>query len=289
MKRFPHQRILITGAGSGLGRALALEFARRGWRVALAEIDPERSRESAGAVREAGGRALEIPCDVSRPESMEQAARTVSEEWDGLDVLVNNAGVAAAGYFEKIPLEDWERLLAVNLKSVIYGCRAFIPIFKRQQSGHIVNVASCAGIASWPEMASYNLTKAGVISLSETLRVELAAHRIGVTVVCPGFFHSGLMTGFTSPDERQRTMAEALFSHSRVTSAGVARAVVRAIRRRRRYLLTPPAMQALWWLKRISPGLYSGLLSAFYHSTLFQRAFLARAEKRPRPPGRPEA
>ena len=280
------QRVLITGAGSGLGRALALEFARLGWRVALAEIDPGRSRESAAAVQAAGGQALEIPCDVTRPGDLEQAARIVLRDWGGLDVLVNNAGVAAAGFFEKIPLDDWERIIAVNLKGVIHGCRAFIPIFQQQGNGYIVNVASCAGIASLPEMAGYNMTKAGVISLSETLRVELAAHRIGVSVVCPMFFKSGIMAGFTCTDAHQRRLAEIFFARSRASATGIARRVVRAIRRRRFYVVAPLGGKLLWICKRLFPGLYLFCLREFYVSAFFRKSGLV--PKEPRPPAAPE-
>ena len=111
----------------------------------------------------------------------------LKKKWNGVDILINNAGVAAAGYFEKIPLDRWDWIIDINLKSIIYGCRAFIPQFKEQGSGYIVNVASNAGIASLPEMGSYNVTKAAAISASETLRTELSPRNIGVLSCAPHF------------------------------------------------------------------------------------------------------
>lgn len=199
----------------------------------------------------AGGRGLDLPVDVSMPEQLEAAAQTLRREWGGVDILFNNAGVVAAGLFERIPLETWEWILALNFKSVIYGCRAFIPLFKEQGRGHIVNTASSAGIASLPEMGCYNATKAAVISASETLRSELARWRIGVTVVCPTFFKTNLMDQFTSPDERQRKMADAFFAKAKATSEDVARHTLRSIERDRFYVITQADGRFAWWMKRL--------------------------------------
>ena len=111
-------------------------------------------------------------CDVTLPRDMENVLTIVRREWKGVDILINNAGVASAGWFERIPLEKWDWIIGINLMSIIYGCRTFIRYFKESGTGgYIVNVASSAGIASLPEMVSYNTTKAAVISLSETLRI----------------------------------------------------------------------------------------------------------------------
>jgi NAD(P)-dependent dehydrogenase (short-subunit alcohol dehydrogenase family) len=271
MKRFQNKRVLITGAGSGLGKALALEFAEMGWKVAIAEINQERSKETADIVNRKGGQSLEISCDVTKPEDLENAAERVKEKWGGIDIIVNNAGVSAAGFFEKIPLDKWEWIIDINLKSIIYGCRAFIPMLKEQGEGYIVNTASSMGIASLPEMASYNMTKAGVISLSETLRLELAPHNIGVSVICPAFFKTNLMDQFTSTDERQRILAEAFFSKSTVTAEKIARHVIRSIRKKRFYIITQFDGKLMWYAKRYFPELYFKTASYIYRSKLFEK------------------
>ncbi len=271
MKRFQNKRVLITGAGSGLGKALALEFAEMGWKVAIVEINPEKSMETARLIERKGGQSLEISGDVTQPEDLENAAKQVKETWGGIDILVNNAGVSAGGFFEKIPLDKWEWIIDINLKSIIYGCRAFIPMLKEQGCGYIVNTASNAGIASLPEMASYNMTKAGVISLSETLRSELTPHNIGVSVICPTFFKTNLMNQFTSPDERQRILAEAFFNKSTITAEKIARHVIRSIRKKRFYIVTQFDANLTWYGKRYFPELYFKTVSLIYRSNIFQK------------------
>lgn len=271
MKKFPGKRVLITGAGSGFGRALALEFANMQWRVAIAEIDPDRAGETARLVKTAGGHPLEIICDVSRPEDLVNAARLVEDQWNGLDILVNNAGVAAAGLVEDTPLETWEWILALNTKSIIHGCRAFIPLLKKQRNGYIVNMASCAGVASLPEMGCYNVTKAAAISLSETLRSELSPFNIGVSVICPTFFKTNLMDQFTCTDEQQRRLAQAFFNKSRCSAEQIARHVIKSIRKKRFYIFTQADAKMVWWLKRFFPELYLKSISFLHKSGLSKK------------------
>jgi len=273
LSSFPEKRVFITGAGSGFGRALALEFAKMGWNVAVAEINPERASETASMVRESGGQPLEIICDVTKPEQLEQAADTVKKEWGGLDILVNNAGVAAAGLVEETPLETWDWILGLNTRSIIHGCRAFIPMLKEQKSGYIVNMASAAGIAALPEMGCYNVTKAAAISLSETLRSELSPFNIRVSVICPTFFKTNLMDQFTSPDERQRRLAEAFFRRTSYTPDRIARHAIKCINRKKFYIIAQPDGKVLWLAKRFFPETYLKLLS-FGYRKIFYKKFL---------------
>lgn len=270
-KRFPEKRVIITGAGSGLGRALALEFAAMNWNIAIADIDRERARETEALVDRRGGAGLVIECDVTKPADLVRALEMVKKKWKGVDVLVNNAGVAAAGYFEKIPLDRWDWIIDINLKSIIHGCRAFIPQFKKQGSGYIVNVASNAGITCLPEMGSYNVTKAAVISASETLRTELSPGNIGVSVACPTFFRTNLMDRFTSSDERQRHMAEKFFEKSRMTAEKIARHIIRSIEQNRLYVITQKDGKFTWWAKRHFPESYFAVSSYIYRKGLIEK------------------
>lgn len=271
MKKFPEKRIIITGAGSGLGRAISLEFAKLGWRICVTDINLERADETLALVEEAGGSGFSVMCDVTKPESFTDLADMLEETWGGVDILVNNAGVVAAGFMEKIPLETWEWILSTNLKSVIYGCRAFIPLLEKQKTGHIINVASSAGIVSLPEMSCYNVTKAGVISLSETLRVELSSKNIGVSVVAPTFFKTNLMDSFTSSDERQKKMADAFFNKSRATSEDVARHIIKAVRKNRLYIITQADGKLAWLHKRTTPEIFFKMMSWMYRKGLADR------------------
>lgn len=216
-------RAVVTGAGSGLGRAFALQLAPRKARLLLADIDLKAAKETAKLAADLGAEAMAIRCDVSKAAQVAKLARTAESRWKGTDLLVNNAGVAAGGFVGEMPLADWEWIAGINLWGPIYGCHAFVPGMKKRKRGWIINVASTAGLASLPEMAAYNVTKAGVISLTETLHAELAPYGIQVTALCPTYFQTNLMDRFRSPSRRQRDISNAFFNRSRFTADDVAR------------------------------------------------------------------
>lgn len=265
MDRFKTKTVAITGAGSGFGRGLAMDFAKLGWRVVVSDMNMVRAEESARLVKMAGGRALAIKCDVTRYEDVQGLADTVLSEWGTVDIIINNAGVPVLGFMEKISLDDWKFEIDVMLMGVIYGCRTFIPIFKKQGWGHIVNIASSAGIVSLPEMAPYNVTKAGVISLSETLSSELKNSHIGVTVACPTFFKTNLMDQARYTDERQFRMANAFFEKmSYGTIQSVSKRTMNAIRKNRLYVLPQPDAKIAWFMKRMAPRTFYKVVAFLY-------------------------
>jgi short-subunit dehydrogenase len=178
-----------------------------------------------------------------------------------VDLLVNNAGVAAGGPVGVIPLVDWEWLVGINLWGVIYGCHTFIPRFKEQRSGHILNVASAAGILSAPQMAPYNVTKAGVIALSETLRAELHEERISVTVLCPTFFRTNITATARSHGTLDPSFVERLMDRAKVQADGVARIAIEAVDAGRLYALPHRDGRFIWWFKRVAPELFSETLA----------------------------
>jgi NAD(P)-dependent dehydrogenase (short-subunit alcohol dehydrogenase family) len=264
MKKYPKKRIAITGSGSGLGKTLAIDFAKLGWKVAVSDMIQSRIDETVDAVNEAGGEGIGVLCDVSKPEHVESLADEVLSKWDGADIIVNNAGVPASGYIEEIPIEDWKWIIDTNLMGVIHGCRTFLPIFKKQGAGHIVNVASAAGIASLAEMSPYNVTKAGVISLTETLRVELAGQNIGVTAVAPTFFKTNLMDQARYQRDLQRKRAEAFFEKSYCDVNHVSRKVIKGIKKNQLYVLPQFDARFFWRFKRLAPQKFFGFMGMFY-------------------------
>ncbi|MBW1990224.1 MAG: SDR family oxidoreductase [Deltaproteobacteria bacterium] len=270
-KRFPKKRIFVTGAGSGFGKALSLAFAKRGWKIACADIKPDRAEQTAKEVRALGGDPLVVECDVTKFPQVEKAGKTVKDAWGGMDIVVNNAGVAGAGYVKDITSSQWDWILAINLKGVIHGCRVFIPMMEEQGGGHIVNMASSAGIANLPEMSCYNVTKAAVISLTETLKTELSPKNIGVTVLAPTFFKTGLMEEFRCTDERQRKMAESFFARSLVTAEDVAEATIKAIRKNRLYVIPQIDGKFVFMLKRLAPESYFKGLAYLYKRGLMDK------------------
>ena len=262
--RFPERRVAVTGAASGLGRCFALQLAGLGWKVALSDVNEPALAETATLVREAGGEPLPLRCDVTRPEDLEALAAAVRDAWGGVDVLINNAGVAAAGPIDQLPLDVWDFALAVNLPGAVHGCRSFVPMLAAQGAGHIINVASMAGMAMVPEMSAYNCSKAAVIALSETLRSELAPKGIGVTVGVPMFFQTNLLTSLRYTDEAQKKTAAALMARAKVTAADVAHRILRGADRNRLYVMTESQGRATWRLRRWTPRFYFWLITRLY-------------------------
>jgi NAD(P)-dependent dehydrogenase (short-subunit alcohol dehydrogenase family) len=256
-------RVLITGAGSGLGRALALQFARAGARVAVTDLRASAAEETLAELRQAGASGVSATLDITSEASFASAVERLKAEWGGVDVLVNNAGVATAGTVAESPIEQWQWVLNINLLGCVRGARAVIPLMQAQGAGHIVNVASFAGIANPPAMASYNAAKAAVISLSETLRFELHP-QIGVSVVCPSFFKTDLLNsgrGQIAPDAhtsapQMERIVQRLMDKASITADDVAADIVDAVRRGRFMVMTHPDARQRTLLKRASPELY---------------------------------
>lgn len=279
MYKLDGKRVVITGAGSGLGRALSLALASRGCRIGAADIDEGRARETLELVRARGGEGEAYRVDVGRPEEVEAMAEHFFRSWGGVDVLVNNAGVVSTGFVGDIPLEDWEWVFRVNFWGVLYGCHYFIPRMKAQGGGYIVNVASAAGLLTLLEMAPYNATKAAVVALSETLRSELAPFGIGVTAVCPMFFNTRLLESMRYTDAFEKEFAETTFRFARMSAEQVAEAVVRAVERGRLYVVPQFSGRFFWALKRLRPGFYHGALAFFNRDDLGRRLLLWMARK----------
>lgn len=249
-------RIFITGGASGLGRELALRWARTGARVCIGDLNAARGRAVVDEINDAGGVGMFCACDVTRSQDLQDAADRVLEAWQGVDIVVNNAGVATAGLLNKEPIEQWQWILNINLLGVVRGCQVFAPIFRAQRSGYFVNIASMAGIVHPPAMGSYNAAKAAVVAFSETLRLELG-DEIGVSVVCPGFFQTNLTESLRCADDSGAKAMNKLFSKARITAAQIADVVYQAVQERR-YLVLPHADdRKAYWLKCFAPvGMY---------------------------------
>jgi NAD(P)-dependent dehydrogenase (short-subunit alcohol dehydrogenase family) len=255
-KRFPEKRVLITGANSGFGKAMAMHFGRNGWRVAVTGRRPDAVNAAAADVREAGAReVLEIIIDVAKAEDFEAAARRVDEQWGGLDILVNNAGILDSAKLHEITLEQWHRIVDINFWGVVYGCHAFVPMLIRQNGGYVLNMASSAGLFALPEMAHYSVPKAAVIALSETMKAELGRYGIGVTVSCPAAFKSDILKKDSVDVTRSVTLRSLDKDQQtgRHTSESVAAHAIRNMERNRLYDIAHDSMEFLWFIKRLMP------------------------------------
>lgn len=246
--------VAITGGGSGLGRALALAFAAARWDVALCDINEVGAASTAEQVQRLGVQATWRCVDVTDAEAVEAWASEVYARWGGCDALINNAGVAAIGSTGEVSLEDWRWCIDVDLFGVIHGCHSFVPRMKEQRRGHIVNIASIAAYALAGMMGPYNVAKAGVVALSETLRAELEPHDVAVTVVCPGFFRTHLGNTMRGPGGRLVERARRLVDEAPLSAESVAGSVLRAVEERRPYVVEPQEARAIFWLRRLLPA-----------------------------------
>ena len=234
------RRVLVTGGSSGLGAALTREFLDRGDRAVIADLQAPEDLP-------AGAEFLRL--DVTSDADWAAALAWVEERWGGLDVLVNNAGIAAGGRIDVVTLEEWQRVLDINLLGVVRGCRTFVPMMKRQRAGHIVNTASLAGLVHPPGMASYTAVKAGVVALSETLSYELHDFGIAVSAVCPGFFRTNLASSLHGSDPVLDHIAARLIDKSELTATDIARAVMAGIDAHEMVIVPDEAARMAVWAK----------------------------------------
>lgn len=259
------KRVFITGGASGLGRALAERYAAGGWRVCIGDVHEKRLAETLAALRSGGAEAHALHCDVTREEDLQAAAAWLEQSWGGVDVVVNNAGVAAGGGIVETPLADWQWVLDINVLGVVRGCKAFTPLMRRQGGGHLVNVASMAGLVHPPMMGAYNASKAAVVALSETLRLELAPDDIRVSVVCPSFFRTNLSETMRAATPEVERTTRRLVEKARHDAPEIAALVHRGIERGDFMILTHPLGRRAWLLKRYAPT--SVYLKALARST----------------------
>jgi short-subunit dehydrogenase len=251
-------RSVLTGAGSGFGRGLALELARRGGKLVLSDVNLASVEETAGMARAAGAADVKtLRCDVTKVEEVEALAAAC----DGpVDLVVNNAGVSSGGRIGELPLADWRWTLDVDLFGVIHGCHVFVPKLRAQGHGHVLNVASCAGLVSMPFMGAYNVAKAGVVALSETLRAELRGTGVEVTVLCPTFFETNIVRSGRFTDAATRTSADKMMARARPVEE-VVLATLRSIERGDLYAVPMADGRWLWRLKRAVPESFGGIVA----------------------------
>lgn len=258
---------LVTGAASGIGRASALAFARRGAALALCDVSEKGLEETATAARALGVDVLAQRVDVAQADEMQAFADAVHARVPAVDVLMNNAGVGLGGGVLDTTLADWRWIVDINLMGVVHGIHCFAPAMVRAgRGGHVVNVASMAGYVASSTLPAYVATKFAVVGLSESLREELAPHRIGVTAVCPGVINtpivqSSRMRG-AQADERLRAQAIAAFARRNYTPERVAENVLRAIARNRAVAPISPEAWIFYYLKRFVPGLVRSIGAA---------------------------
>ncbi|HEX4189640.1 MAG TPA: SDR family NAD(P)-dependent oxidoreductase [Marmoricola sp.] len=261
-RRSHNARAVVTGAGSGIGQAFAVELARRGGQVVVSDIDMVGAKRTVEAITDQGGSAIAVSCDVSDLDQVRRLAADAQDFFgDTPTLVVNNAGVGAGGpLIGDAPIEDWRWTLGINLWGPINGCHVFAPILREAarngQPGGIINVASAASFGAAPRMAAYNVSKAGVLSLSETLAAEMAGTGVNVSVLCPTFVKTNIVANGRIND-RSSAAANTLMRLTGMSAAKVARTCLNTHDRGGLYVLPQIDAKIGWQIKRAVPGLYT--------------------------------
>lgn len=247
-------RVLLTGGCSGLGLELTKLFAADGARVLVGDVH-EQAPEG---VLPAGVEYRTL--DIRSDEQWEEARNWMEANWGGIDVLVNNAGIAAGGRLDVEGMDNWKRIVDINLLGAVRGIRTFVPLMKAQRSGQIINTASLAGLVHAPAMASYNAVKAGIVAISETARWELAPYKISVSAICPSFFRTNLHHSLEGKDVEMEETAVNLITKAPRGAAQVAATAYKKVKQGKFIVITDPDGQIAYFGKRYSPLVYKTLM-----------------------------
>jgi NAD(P)-dependent dehydrogenase (short-subunit alcohol dehydrogenase family) len=273
--RVEGQVAVVTGAASGIGRALSTALARRGAIVVMADIDEAAVKAAADAIAgETGATVAGLALDVRDPDAFAGVVAAVAADRGRVDLLFNNAGVAVWGEVADLTLAHWNRVLDVNLRGVVHGVAAVYPLMIRQGRGHIVNTASLAGLVPGPRLTPYVMTKHAVVGLSTSLRAEAAAHGVRVSVVCPGVIDTPLLDKGNPPDLPSVTDmpdARAMLSESigaAYPAASLADDVLAGVARNRAFIVTPRHARVAWAVDRLSPELFVRSLPPLLRRTM---------------------
>ncbi len=256
--------VLVTGAASGIGRATALAFARRGADLVICDLNEAALGTTAADIRTLGRDVLAERVDVADRDQMRAFAAAVHARVDAVDILMNNAGVALGAGFVDTTLEDWDWILGINLCGVIHGCHFFVPpMIARGRGGHVINLSSTAGFLASEALVAYTTTKFAVLGLTESIRDEFALHGIGVTAVCPGMINTAItrsarMRGlYARPDMHQGMIK--MFERRNYTPERVAENILKAVQRNRVVAPISPEAWGFYYAKRFFPGVLARL------------------------------
>ncbi|MBN2167635.1 MAG: SDR family NAD(P)-dependent oxidoreductase [Actinobacteria bacterium] len=279
--------VVITGGASGIGKAMALAFAEKGCRVGVLDIDKKAAEETLETIRSLGAEGEALPCDVTRLEEVEKAADHFFGSWGHVDIIVNNAGIGSGGFVGDLPIPEWKKIVDIDLWGVIHGCHTFIPRMKTQGGGHVINTASTAGIMPVMGFAPYCASKAGVVAISQVLRMELAPFNIGVTVVCPSPIDTNIIeNSMKQIDVRcieetdwAISMVKSAMDSSKVSAEDLAEKVVRAVEKNRLYVLTNATSRRAWLAARLGPSAYFDFWAFLHRHGLALKVITRLAEK----------
>jgi short-subunit dehydrogenase len=252
-RKYPNKRAFITGAGNGLGLAFATELAGAGWTIGITDLNQDGLDKAIKQIHSAGGIAVPYKFDVSDYDDFESAVKDFEQKNSGIDIGINNAGIGCGGYMHEVPIETFRKVIEVNLMGVVNGCHLFVPMMKKQRSGHILNIASAAAFVAAPRMSAYSTSKAGVVALSECLRSELIDDGVVVSVLMPTYVRTNIgKDALGSPADNR--LAQQLVELSQLTAETVATTTLIKMSCDELYVVLPSEAKFLWRLKRFMPN-----------------------------------
>jgi NAD(P)-dependent dehydrogenase (short-subunit alcohol dehydrogenase family) len=275
--RFSGKTAIVTGAASGIGREIARQLGAAGAQVLVTDLDRAAVDAVAAEISARGGAAEGMPVDVSDRDQIQAAVDHMVAAHGRLDYMFNNAGVAIFGEVEVVTLDDWDKIIDVNLRGVAYGATIAYRQMVAQGSGHIVNTASVAGLIPVPLQAHYCATKHGVVGMSKTLALEARRHGVEVTVFCPAFVESGMIENNTLRGTMEGTDARKLMPLKPLPTVTAVSRLLKGVERGREFVVTPFYGRAGWWLERLSIPLSDRL----HRLTLRETRRRARAARAP--------
>ncbi|MBI1317907.1 MAG: SDR family NAD(P)-dependent oxidoreductase [Candidatus Hydrogenedens sp.] len=255
--KFPKKRAFVTGAASGLGRALCRKLAQDRWVLAMTDVNEERLQEAGEEMTQLGADVYTYVLDVTDREGYKDVIAQFMEVGHGVDLVFNNAGVAGGGVLREWDIENWDWLMGINFMGVVNGCHFFLPILEQQRSGHLVNTASAAALFPIPGMAPYCTAKAGVRVLSEILYNELYEYGVGVTVIMPEFFRTNLHENTRGKDAES---AKHLITKAKYSADDVAEYTLKCVAAGDLYVIFPRHVRIMWWILRLNPMMALALL-----------------------------
>lgn len=268
---FNEKIVIMTGGASGIGREMALQMARSGATLVLADIDEEGVRKTAADIEAAGGKAQANVVDTTDFNQVEALVDGTVAEHGRLDFIFNNAGIAVGGEVDKMPIEHWDKIIDINVKGVVYGTSAAYKHMAKQRSGHIVNTASLAGIVPSPMLSPYSTTKFAVVGLCESLRPEAAQKNVKVTALCPGFIESQIYDNSLLSGDVAKQGARATIPVKFVTTEKGSEMLLKGVAANKAIVTLPFYGHLLWRSYRFNMPLHRRL-SVFTSKLAIKRA-----------------